>query len=111
MCEDGLGLSEQEESELIQKIHVVFHLAASVKFNDPIKKAVNNNVTGPWRMIKLAEKMENLEVFLHTSTTFVHCYQVELEERYYPTNLDPFEVIKLSESQDETFLELYESEL
>lgn len=111
ITEDGLALSSQDELMLINEIDVVFHCAANVRFNDPLKDAVNINVTGTLRVLNLAQKMRNLKVFSYMSTAFCQSYQRDLEERHYPSNLDVFEIIKLTEKLDSESLDHLEKSL
>jgi alcohol-forming fatty acyl-CoA reductase len=97
---DGLALSSHDEATLTDDVNVVFHCAANVRFNDPLKDAVNINTAGTLRVLSLAEKMKNLKVFSYMSTAFSQSYQSDLEERYYPSSLDAFEIIKLTEKLD-----------
>ncbi|CAO1406103.1 unnamed protein product [Diamesa serratosioi] len=74
---DGLDLSLQDRSELIANVNVIFHCAACVKFDFPLKKAVNIQLTGTLRMLKLAEEMKNLNVFTYMSTAFTQQKKLE----------------------------------
>ncbi|CAO1328112.1 unnamed protein product [Diamesa serratosioi] len=91
---DKLGLNEYDENLLIKDVHAVFHCAASVRFDYPLKTAVNLNTTGTLRMLQLAEKMKNLQIFTYMSTAF--CQKMEMEEKYYPAFADPIHVIELT---------------
>jgi alcohol-forming fatty acyl-CoA reductase len=84
---DELNLTKLDEKTLITNVNVVFHCAANVKFNDPIKDAVNINTVGTKRVLQLSEKMKNLKVFLYMSTAFCQAHQLELKEEYYPSGL------------------------
>lgn len=59
---DGLDMNETDRRELIEQISVIFHCAANVRFDQPIKDAVNMNTLGTSRMLKLAEEMTHLQV-------------------------------------------------
>lgn len=111
IAEENLGLSKDDEAMLADEVDVVFHCAANVRFNDPLKDAVNINTTGTLRLLNLALKMKNLKVFSYMSTAFSQSYQKDLEEKYYPSNLDVFEIIKLTESLDNESLESLERNL
>jgi alcohol-forming fatty acyl-CoA reductase len=108
---DGLALSEVHEALLISEVNVIFHCAASVRFEDPLKQAVNINVCGTLRLLQLAQKMKNLKAFSYMSTTFSQCYQNDLEEKFYPTNIDVLELIKKIEKMDPMCLEKLEMQL
>jgi alcohol-forming fatty acyl-CoA reductase len=108
---DNLGLSEKHEKILIDEIDVIFHCAASVRFEDPLKEAVNTNVCGTLRLLQLAQKIKNLKVFSYMSTAFSQSYQNELEEKFYPTNIDVFGLIEQTQKLDQKSLKNLEIEL
>ena len=41
------------------------------------------NLHGTVSMIELAKKMSKLEVFVHVSTAYAHCYMKTIEEKFY----------------------------
>jgi thioester reductase-like protein len=111
ICIDGLGLTDTDEQMLIDEVNVVFHCAANVRFNDPLKEAININTVGTLRMLKLAAKIKSLKVFSYMSTAFSQSYRLDLEERYYASDLNVFEIIKLTENLDDENLIALEKEL
>lgn len=44
------------------KVSIVFHVAATIKFNEPLDVAMNVNVAGTGRVLNLAQKMKNIKV-------------------------------------------------
>jgi thioester reductase-like protein len=108
---DNLGLSEKHEKKLIEGIDLIFHCAASVRFQDPLKQAVNTNVCGTLRLLQLAQKIHNLKAFFYMSTAFSQSYQNELDEKFYSTNIDVFELIKKTQTMDQQSLRNLEIEL
>ena len=62
ILEDRLGLSEEDERTLARSVHIVFHVAAIVKFDAPLKDAVDMNIGGAKKLLELATKMPNLQV-------------------------------------------------
>lgn len=90
---DGLDLSQEDRSELIENVNVIFHCAACVKFDFPLKVAVNIQLCGTLRMLQLAEAMKNLHVFTYISTAFTQ--QTKLEEKHYPAFAKPLDIIHL----------------
>lgn len=102
---DGLNLSSDDEDILINQVNIIFHCAGNVRFDEPIKTAINNNVMGTWRVLQLAEKIKHLEVFSHMSTAFCKCYQVDLEERYYPSQHNVYDIIKNVQQSDDVQLQ------
>ena len=46
------------------------------------------NVHGTISMAELAKKMPKLEVFVHVSTAYAHCYRKKIDEKFYVDNWD-----------------------
>lgn len=59
---EGLGLSPADETLLSDAVSVVFHCAATVKFDEELKVAVTMNVIGTQRLVALCHKMPKLIV-------------------------------------------------
>ncbi len=57
-----LGISEDDQRKLIETVSVVFHSAATVKFDEKLKLSINCNVQGTKRIVDLCKKMEHLVV-------------------------------------------------
>lgn len=58
----NLGISAEDRKVLIAEVNVVFHLAATVRFDEPLQKAVSINVRATLDLLELAKEMRNLEV-------------------------------------------------
>jgi len=117
--EPRLGLTAEDEQQLIDSVHVIFHVAAIVKFDATLKDAINMNVEGTLRLLELATKMRKLEVifddgevgvrdfspnvllivgiqaFIHTSTAYCHCDIMELDEKPYEAEENPRDVMNM----------------
>jgi fatty acyl-CoA reductase len=63
-AQENLGLTLEDRQELISKTNIVFHVAATVDFNENIKSAYNANVKGTKILLELCKKFENLKVKL-----------------------------------------------
>lgn len=57
-----LGLSPEHRQLLSEKVNVVFHGAATVRFDENLKLAVGINVFGTQEILKFCEEMKNLKV-------------------------------------------------
>lgn len=66
----GLGLSDEDRMTLAHKVDVVFHAAATVRFNEPLSQAITINVQGTKSMLDLARQMTKLKVS-HPSFMFI----------------------------------------
>lgn len=103
---DNLGLDAFDELELIKNVNIVFHMAANVRFDLPLKMATNFNVHGTYLVLQLAEKMQRLEVFTHVSTSYCHCNEEFLDECYYPATENPYGVMEMTKFLSEDVLDL-----
>lgn len=66
----GLGLSLTDRQTLASNISIIFHAAATVKFDENLKLAVDINVHGTKDVIELAKEMKNLKVKKVKTKTF-----------------------------------------
>lgn len=57
----NIGLSDND-AKLLENVHIVFHVAATVRFNEPLREAANLNTFGTRRVMELCTKMKNLKV-------------------------------------------------
>lgn len=62
MNELRLGLSDKDYDFLVKNVTVIFHVAASVRFDEPIRDATIMNVRGTREVVQLAKQMKNLAV-------------------------------------------------
>nr|CAD7571747.1 unnamed protein product [Timema californicum] len=81
----GLGLSETDRLKLVDQVNIVFHGAATVRFDERIDVAVGINATGTKNMLELARNMIGLKAFIHVSTAYAHCTLSRIEEKFYPS--------------------------
>jgi nucleoside-diphosphate-sugar epimerase len=77
-------MSPEDERELIDHCNVIINCAASIDFNARLDNAIDINVLGSLRMLELARKLKDLELFTQVSTCYVNCDQKGLikEEIY-----------------------------
>ncbi|KAL0280646.1 UNVERIFIED_CONTAM: hypothetical protein PYX00_001874 [Menopon gallinae] len=107
VTEPGLGISEEDRKLLIDEVSIVFHVAASVRFDDPLKKAILMNTRGTYEMVKLAQQMRILQSFVHVSTAYCNTHKEIIEEIVYPAPADWREVIHIAENMDQEALEVF----
>lgn len=58
----GLGLSLTDRQTLISNINIIFHAAATIKFDENLKLAIDINVHGTKDVIELGKEMKQLKV-------------------------------------------------
>lgn len=62
ISEHNLGLSEDDQKILENKVNIVFHMAATIRFTEPLKEAANLNTFGTQRVMELCLRMKALKV-------------------------------------------------
>eukprot|EP00286_Rhodomonas_abbreviata_P021695 CAMPEP_0181299832 /NCGR_PEP_ID=MMETSP1101-20121128/6563_1 /TAXON_ID=46948 /ORGANISM="Rhodomonas abbreviata, Strain Caron Lab Isolate" /LENGTH=325 /DNA_ID=CAMNT_0023405021 /DNA_START=219 /DNA_END=1193 /DNA_ORIENTATION=- len=67
-----LGMSESSLQEVVSKVNVVFHCAATVKFNEHLKTAFNINVDGISNLLDVCRSLRRLDALVHVSTAYVN---------------------------------------
>uniref|UniRef100_A0A0A1XHC5 Fatty acyl-CoA reductase n=1 Tax=Zeugodacus cucurbitae TaxID=28588 RepID=A0A0A1XHC5_ZEUCU len=105
ILEQNLGLSANDTNELISNVEIIFHCAANVRFDQPLRPMVQMNVVGTLKLLQLAEKMAGLQVIIHVSTSYCQCNESVLEERAYPAPQNPYDIIKMVEEMSDDALQ------
>nr|CAD7600247.1 unnamed protein product [Timema genevievae] len=100
-----LGLSSADKELLCRDVSIVYHAAATIRFDEPLKRAVLLNTRGTRQMLELAKAMNKLELFLHISTAYCHLQEKVLYEKMYNPPADPHSIIKCMESVDDDVAE------
>ncbi|XP_017848347.1 putative fatty acyl-CoA reductase CG5065 isoform X2 [Drosophila busckii] len=104
VLEPNLGLSQNDINTLASNVEIVFHCAANVRFDQPLRPMVNMNVVGTLKLLQLAEKMSQLVALVHVSTSYCQCNESVLEERAYAAPQNPFTIIEMVETMDDAAL-------
>ncbi|XP_071440926.1 putative fatty acyl-CoA reductase CG5065 [Hetaerina americana] len=80
----GLDLSPEDTQKLIgADITVAFHSAATVRFNEPLKGAIEKNVGGTQAIIELCKQFKDMKVLVYVSTAYSNCNLPKVEETVY----------------------------
>ncbi|XP_035742412.1 fatty acyl-CoA reductase 1-like [Vespa mandarinia] len=101
----NLGISITDRAKLIRDVSIVFHVAATVRFNEKIKSAAAINVQSLKDLIYLSKEMSKLKSFIHVSTAYANCLQNQNEEKFYDPPMNVYKFIDLMESMDEKLLD------
>ncbi|XP_059480665.1 fatty acyl-CoA reductase 1-like [Neocloeon triangulifer] len=102
----GLAISNPLRKELCKNVNIVFHVAATVRFDEPLRNAVLLNTRGTRELLALAKEMTNLKALVHVSTLFANCHHDHVLEEVYPTNAEPEKLISCAEWMDDAWLNL-----
>ncbi|KOX75132.1 Fatty acyl-CoA reductase 1 [Melipona quadrifasciata] len=65
-----LGLSLKDRIMLIEKVNIVFHVAAAITFKQLLDDVVNTNMKGTSRIIDLYKKLKYVISFINVSTAY-----------------------------------------
>lgn len=101
----NLGIEDYDREMLCQEVNVVFHIAATVRFDEKLKSAVHINVGGTKQLLDLARLMPRLKSFIHVSSAYANCPEKHIEERFYPVSLKCDKAIQLVETFQEDVLD------
>jgi nucleoside-diphosphate-sugar epimerase len=58
----GLGLNAADRAVLVSSVDIVFHVAATVRFNEKMKQALQTNLGGTNSVMQLCKDMHQLKV-------------------------------------------------
>jgi len=105
IMEDGLGLSPADEKLLCESVSIVFHCAATVKFDEILRISVEMNVIGTQRLIALCHKMTKLTSVVHASTAYANCDLRETQEAIYEPPVQPENIIGATKWMSDDMLE------
>lgn len=103
VTELGLGIGA-DDLRLMEHVSVIFHSAASVRFDDPLQSAILMNTRGTVEVMKFAESLKGIRSVLHVSTTYCNPTIKVVEEHIYPPNGDWRVAIQIAERFDEDTL-------
>ncbi|XP_046979585.1 putative fatty acyl-CoA reductase CG5065 isoform X1 [Schistocerca americana] len=106
VTEPQLGLSAADRQRLAACVNVVFHSAATVRFNEKLKAAVTLNTLGTQRVIELCREMRQLQAFVHVSTAYSNADRREVREVVYRPPADPARVIQCCDALSDDALDV-----
>ncbi|KAJ0182918.1 hypothetical protein K1T71_000894 [Dendrolimus kikuchii] len=98
-----LGI-ELEYQPLLQDISIVFHSAATLKFDEPLKNAVKQNVQSVIRIMELCDAMPRIQAFVYVSTAYSNPELTTVEERVYKPPKPLQEVLSIADNISENIL-------
>ena len=103
MTKLNLGIC-QSDMDKLKTCTIIFHSAASVRFDDPLKSAILLNTRGTREVCKLAQTMPHLKALIHVSTAYIQPRNFYVQEKIYPTDSHWETYIEYAENLDEDLL-------
>ncbi|XP_018361331.1 PREDICTED: fatty acyl-CoA reductase 1-like, partial [Trachymyrmex cornetzi] len=107
VSEKGLGLSATDKQMLVERVTIIIHAAASVKFNNSLKYAIFANTRATRDICILAKSMKNLIALIYVSTAFAHVNEPFVDEKVYLPIADWQKIIEIVETFDEHTLNIF----
>ncbi|KAF9408192.1 hypothetical protein HW555_012049 [Spodoptera exigua] len=101
VLELGLGLSQEDRALLVNRVNVIFHVAASVRFDDTLKYAAQMNLRGTMQVMELAKEVRDLSSVVHVSTSYSNTNRDPIEEVLYPPLADWRDTLAVCDTADE----------
>uniref|UniRef100_A0A1B6IKS1 Fatty acyl-CoA reductase n=1 Tax=Homalodisca liturata TaxID=320908 RepID=A0A1B6IKS1_9HEMI len=105
LSEPDLGLSEADRQMLSDKVNIVFHSAADVRFLQPLRLAIESNLQGGKRVLDLAKGMKNLQSYVHVSTAYSFCVQRVIKEEVPKMSITREDVLENLKSKTDEEIE------
>ncbi|XP_055697097.1 putative fatty acyl-CoA reductase CG5065 [Phlebotomus papatasi] len=102
---EKLGISENDQALLCRTVSIVFHSAATVKFDEKLKLSVAINMLGTKRLVELCHRMMSLDALVHVSTAYCNCDRAEVSEVIYAPPYNPNDIISLVDWLPEDMLD------
>lgn len=102
---EELGISAGDQALLCKNVSIVFHSAATVKFDEKLKLSVTINMLGTKRLVELCHRMMYLDALIHVSTAYCNCDRTEISEVIYTTPYNPDDIFSLVDWLPEDMLD------
>ncbi|XP_041471454.1 fatty acyl-CoA reductase 1-like [Lytechinus variegatus] len=105
LSEPDLALNEEDIRTLQEETELVFHVAATVRFDEKLSISLRMNVSATRKILQLSKGMDKLLVFHHVSTAYSNCDQSRIEEVVYPPPVDPYKILDAAEWMSDDMIE------
>ncbi|XP_073965108.1 fatty acyl-CoA reductase wat-like [Choristoneura fumiferana] len=100
-----LGISDPDWKMLADQVTVIFHVAATTTFDEPLRVATLTNVRGTTQTLLLGKDCKNIKSFVHVSTAYSHAtygrISKEVREEFYDSPAHPDTIIDLVQQLSE----------
>ncbi|XP_049883818.1 fatty acyl-CoA reductase wat-like [Pectinophora gossypiella] len=100
----NLGIKEEDRTRIMEEVEVIFHGAATVRFDEALRLAVEINVRGTREILLLARGCSKLRAMVHISTAYSNCPMKNIEEKFYDSPMPGDKLIDLVETMDQKTL-------
>ena len=98
---EDLGMSADDRNYIKNNVEMIIHGAATVRFDEPLVKAIAINVRGTKNILDIATEVKNLLCFVHISTAYSQCPLRKIKEAFYEPPMDYRQALNLIENYAE----------
>lgn len=104
LSEPNFAIKDAFLEQLISEVNIVYHVAATIRFNSFLGSAIKINLVGTQVVVNFTKSLRNLASFIYVSTAFCNsCYLNQgIKEQVYPSKYDPYDMIKLVDTNNNT---------
>ncbi|CAI6349494.1 unnamed protein product [Macrosiphum euphorbiae] len=104
-CLPNLGIQEQYMDIMKDEVNIVIHSAATIRFDEHLRKAVNINIIALQDMLKMSQEMRDLKAFVHISTAYSNCAgRKVVDEVFYKPPISGDNLFQLMNSLDDDYI-------
>ncbi|RWS14634.1 putative fatty acyl-CoA reductase CG5065-like protein, partial [Dinothrombium tinctorium] len=101
----GLGINPSDLAVLRDEVSIVFHIAATIRFDEPLKRAVNLNVGGTKHVLELCHQLKHIQALVHVSTAYCNTEKCDVKENIYHESIPANKILDAVEWMDDDILE------
>ncbi|VVC98340.1 unnamed protein product [Leptidea sinapis] len=91
---DKLGIDPERLQQIYDEVSIVFHFAASLRLEAPLKEGLEMNTRGTQRVIEVSRNIKNLVSLVHLSTAFCYPDYERMAEKVHDPPANPHEVLR-----------------
>ncbi|XP_056640851.1 fatty acyl-CoA reductase 1-like [Diorhabda sublineata] len=106
VAELNLGLSDSDRQLLVDNVNIIYHSAASVRFDDFLDESILMNIRGTREIAQLALDLKNPTILVHVSTAYCNGDRYEVDEKLYPPHGDWRDAILSAETCDKELIHI-----
>ncbi|KFB40815.1 AGAP001343-PA-like protein [Anopheles sinensis] len=89
----NFDLCPESMEYLREHTNVILHIAATVKFDEEMIKAITINLGGTRTALEIGRQAKNLQSFVYVSTAYSNSYDEYIQERVYPVDCNPEKIL------------------
>lgn len=111
IADSWLGISDSDLERLFSdpSLSIVFHSAATIKFDEPLRVSVKLNLIATRTVIEFCRRLPNLISFCHVSTCYTNSDILDgqsiIEEKVYPMSDDPKTLMQLADILEDDLMQ------